>query len=145
MEERFLESVEAEQQPQPQPKPQNQETDQPQPAVPQFETRELVISAYSADDSSTKSSRGDDGKFYWSKGDEISVFYGNGIQGGARFTSTITTDRAEQSDFTGTITVAEGETHDEYWAIYPYISMISKIKNSPKRISSTWASVWIWS
>lgn len=118
----LLGACEAEQQPQPQPqpKPQNQEIDQPQPAVPQFETRELVISAYSADDSSTKSSRGDDGKFYWSKGDEISVFYGSGTQGGARFTSTITTDRAEQSDFTGTITVAEGETHDEYWAIYPY-------------------------
>ena len=87
---------------------------------PQVEKRELVITAYSSDNSSTKSSRGSDGTFYWSKGDKISVFYGSGTQGGACFTSTITEeDRAEVSDFQGEIQIPEGESH-EYWGIYPY-------------------------
>lgn len=96
--------------------PQNQDVE---PQKPKVETREVVITAYSSDGSSTKSSRDSDGTFYWSKGDKISVFYGSGTQGGACFTSTITTDRAEVSDFQGTIEIPEGETHD-YWGIYPY-------------------------
>ena len=104
------------------PQPQQQETKpevSQEPQVPQVETRELVITAYSSDGSSTKSSRGEDGTFYWSKGDEISVFYGSGTQGGARFQSTITTDREEISDFSGTIETSGDATH-EYWGIYPY-------------------------
>lgn len=104
------------------PQPQQQETkpEVPQESqVPQVETRELVITAYSSDGASTKSSRGEDGTFYWSKGDEISVFYGSGAQGGARFQSTITANRAEISDFSGTITTSGDATH-EYWGIYPY-------------------------
>ena len=110
----FIGSCTAEVQPQP------QETEPKVPTAPQIETRELVITAYSSDGSSTKSSRGEDGTFYWSKGDEISVFYGSGTQGGARFQSTITTDRAEISDFTGTIAIDGDAAPHEYWGIYPY-------------------------
>lgn len=85
-----------------------------QEAEPQVVLKDLVLSAYSSDGSATKSSRDDDGTFYWSTGDEISLFHGTGSQGGARFT--YSGPRAEVADFSGTMEESEGE----YWGIYPY-------------------------
>ena len=79
--------------------------------------KQVVLSAYSSDDA-TKSSRDASGNFYWSPNDAISVFYGSGSAGGARFESTLT-ESAPQADFTGTIEITEGQS-GQYWAIYPY-------------------------
>ena len=79
--------------------------------------KQVVLSAYSSDDV-TKSSRDASGNFYWSPDDAISVFYGSGSEGGARFETTLT-ESAPQADFTGTIELTQGQ-NDQYWAIYPY-------------------------
>ena len=85
---------------------------------PQVIKKKVVLSAYSSDDSGTKSSRDANGTFYWSPGDEISVFYGSGDKGGYRFTSTCT-ETATIADFEGEMEEEKEEDH-EYWAIYPY-------------------------
>lgn len=90
------------------------------PQESQVETREVVITAYSTDGSSTKSSRGENGVFLWSPGDAISVFYGSGNNGGAPFTSDIT-EPTEIVDFHGTVTsTAQGVENPKYWGVYPY-------------------------
>lgn len=93
--------------------------EQPQNQVdePLVIKKQVVLSAYSSDDV-TKSSRDASGNFFWSPDDAISVFYGSGSEGGARFESTLT-ESAPQADFTGTIEVTQGQ-NSQYWAIYPY-------------------------
>lgn len=84
----------------------------------------LLISAYSADASqAVRSSRDSEGKFYWSPGDQISLFYGSGSDGGAIFTST-NTESAQKADFSGDLNIVtgsfEGGDESKFWAIYPY-------------------------
>jgi len=69
----------------------------------------------SLDDESTKTVRQDDGKVFWSPGEEISVFQGHLLDGGAKFTSTNTAVQAT-ADFKGVLPSSSGN----YWALYPY-------------------------
>ena len=80
--------------------------------------KKVVLSAYSSDESGTKSSRDASGTFFWSPGDEISVFYGSGDKGGYRFAATCT-EKVTTADFEGEMEEEKEEGH-EYWAIYPY-------------------------
>lgn len=58
-----------------------------------------------------------DGSVQWAPGDCISVFYGSGTGGGAKFTSR-NTENASSAEFGGTIDVqAQG---DYFWGVYPY-------------------------
>lgn len=82
--------------------------------------REIIISAYSGDSgASTKSSRDEDGTFYWSPADSISVFLGNGSDGGSLFVSS-NSERAQKTDFIGTVEDSDSTGVATYWAIYPY-------------------------
>ena len=61
---------------------------------------------------------------YWTPGDEISLFYGSGDQGGSKFVST-NTENAIQAQFTGTIGVITGGSEGgvesiSFWGVYPY-------------------------
>lgn len=87
-------------------------------------TREITISAYSGDAGRTiKTSRDENGTFFWSPQDQISLFYGSGTDGGWKFTST-NYEPAEQADFTGTIDIItgafEGAGSKMFWGVYPY-------------------------
>ena len=96
----------------------NTQITDPQVTEPQVSKENIVLSAYSADDSATKSSRDGDGHFFWSPNDAISVFYGSGNGGGDRFVTTCT-EAAATADFTGTMDENREPGH-QYWAIYPY-------------------------
>ena len=89
-----------------------------QATEPQVTKENIVLSAYSADESATKSSRDGDGHFFWSPNDAISVFYGSGNGGGDRFVTTCT-EAVATADFTGTMDENREPGH-QYWAIYPY-------------------------
>lgn len=91
--------------------------------LPEVVKRTVVLSAYSSDDSGTKSSRDDEGHFFWSPGDDISVFYGSGTQGGDRFVYS-GTEQTAVAEFTGTMEEKEVEGL-QYWAIYPYNALNS--------------------
>ena len=93
---------------------------------PELEERVITITARAETGSTTKTelSQAGDGAVLWSPGDEISVFYGNGTDGGSRFTSSAT-EAVAITDFTGTIeTIAGGiESAPEgtwFWGLYPY-------------------------
>lgn len=88
------------------------------PAAVEF--REIVLSARSGDDE-TKSSRDAEGKFYWSPKDEISLFRGEGGNGGWVFTST-NTESAVSAKFMGKVPVEvlDNPTGGDFWAIYPF-------------------------
>lgn len=75
-------------------------------------------------DPETRTERASDGAVLWSPGDEISLFYGSGTEGGSRFTSQ-NTEPARVVQFTGNISVITGgnevNTEDTYyWSVYPY-------------------------
>lgn len=60
----------------------------------------------------------------WHVGDEISLFYGSGSNGGSKFTSNAT-EQTTTTKFTGYIDVVTGageDTQDDvsFWAVYPY-------------------------
>lgn len=77
---------------------------------------EQVLSACTETSASTRSSRDPDGTFYWSPGDQISLFHGPGDNGGALFRSM--NDKREQvKEFAGTIDTGAGAP---YWGVYPY-------------------------
>lgn len=72
----------------------------------------------------TKTTRLADGSVWWTPGDEISVFYGSGADGGSKFTST-NTEATDVAQFTGSIGVitGAGESGAEattFWGVYPY-------------------------
>ena len=94
------------------------EANEPQGTEPQVLKETIVLSAYSADDAGTKSSRDASGNFYWSPNDAISVFYGSGVDGGNRFEATCT-EPVQTADFSGTMDENREPGH-QYWAIYPY-------------------------
>lgn len=85
----------------------------------------IVLNAALESKPATRTSRHSDGKIYWSPGDEISLFYGSGENGGSKFTSLNTTDELT-AQFSGNINVVtlggEGSSLDDisFWGIYPY-------------------------
>lgn len=65
-----------------------------------------------------------DGSVLWTPGDEISLFYGSGYNGGSRFTSTAT-DKSATTEFTGTISALTNHNQivfngDYFYGVYPY-------------------------
>ena len=85
--------------------------------------QEITITA-SNGDPETRTERASDGSVLWSPGDQISLFYGSGTDGGSCFTSQ-NTETAKVANFTGTIGVITGgndvSVEDTYfWATYPY-------------------------
>ncbi len=73
----------------------------------------------------TKTQRQEDGSVFWTPNDEISLFYGSGVNGGSRFVSQ-NTDVVAIANFTGTIGVITGggdnmtEEDTYFWGVYPY-------------------------
>lgn len=61
--------------------------------------------------------RNSDGSVSWLPGDALSVFSGNGTEGGAKFTTGITEPQAS-AKFTGNLNITN--TSANYWALYPY-------------------------
>ena len=85
--------------------------------------QEITITATSGDPE-TRTERASDGAVLWSPGDQISLFYGSGADGGSCFTAQ-NTETAKVANFTGTIGVITGgndvSVEDTYfWATYPY-------------------------
>ena len=68
-------------------------------------------------DAETKTALQEDGSVFWSQGDEISLFVGNGGNGGYKLTS-INTGPAAKTDFIGTIGEIPGTPN--YVAVHPY-------------------------
>ena len=90
----------------------------------QRQTQEIIISALSPDEPSTKTVRQSNGAVFWSPGDQLSIFYGSGSNGGSLFTS-LNTEAQQIADFRGTIEVITGGDNipDEaihFWGLYPY-------------------------
>lgn len=70
----------------------------------------------------TRTVRNSDGSVSWLPGDALSVFSGNGTDGGAKFTTEITEAQASAS-FTGDLKVTNPSAN--YWALYPYNEEVS--------------------
>ena len=90
--------------------------------------QEITIRA-SYGDPETRTERASDGSVLWSPGDQISLFYGSGTNGGSKFTAQ-NTETAKVVNFTGTIGVITGGNdvamEDTYfWATYPYCAEAS--------------------
>lgn len=90
-----------------------------------IEQKDVVLSAYYDDDQGvTKTSyESATGHILWSPGNQISLFYGSGSDGGSCFTAT-NDDPVQRTQFSGTIGVITGITEgtDDYyfWGVYPY-------------------------
>lgn len=68
-------------------------------------------------DAETKTVLQEDGQVFWSPGDEISLFIGDGENGGYKLTST-NTEPAAKADFVGQI--GENKLDSKYIAVYPF-------------------------
>ena len=84
---------------------------------------ELTLTA-SWGDPETRTERASDGAVLWSPGDQISLFYGSGDNGGSCFTGQ-NSEPSKVVNFTGEIGVITGgndvAVEDTYfWAVYPY-------------------------
>lgn len=84
---------------------------------------EITITA-SCGDPETRTERATGGAVNWLPGDEISVFYGSGADGGSKFISQNTAP-TPTANFTGTIGVITGGNdvsieNTYFWAVYPY-------------------------
>ena len=95
--------------------------------------KEITITATSGEPD-TRTERAADGSVLWSPGDQISLFYGSGADGGSCFTAQ-NTETAKTVNFTGTIGVITGGNNiaveDTYfWAVYPYNATASCDGNS---------------
>lgn len=86
----------------------------------QEELHEVVFHA--GWDAETKTVLQEDGQVFWEPGDEISLFVGDGDNGGYKLTST-NTEPAAKTDFAGQIADGNGSRH--YVAIYPFDSYTS--------------------
>ena len=91
---------------------------------PSMTEQAIVIEAVHDDgDVDTKTVRNGDGSVSWQSGDQISLFFGSGSNGGSAFT---TNDSGKTASFTGTISAftAGGEEFDGgmtyFWGLYPY-------------------------
>ncbi len=92
---------------------------------------EQIIITASAGDSElqTKTERQDDGSVFWKPGDEISIFYGSGVDGGSKFVSQ-NEDVVDIANFSGSIGVITGgneiaATDTYFWGVYPYSAATS--------------------
>lgn len=86
-----------------------------QPVPEQEDLHEVVFHA--GWDAETKAVLQEDGKVFWSPGDEISLFVGDGTNGGYKLTST-NTEPVAKTDFIGQVEEYPNNVH--YVAIYPY-------------------------
>lgn len=106
--------------------------EQPDVKVTTLTEQEITITA-SYDDPETRTERAADGAVLWSPGDQISLFYGTGADGGSRFTAQ-NTEPAKTVKFTGSIGVITGDSNDSvvdyFWAVYPYKAAASCDGNS---------------
>lgn len=98
-----------------------------------LDQQEITITATSGEPD-TRTERAADGSVLWSPGDQISLFYGSGENGGSCFTAQNTVT-AKTVNFTGTIGVITGGNNiavkDTYfWAVYPYNAAASCDGNS---------------
>lgn len=89
----------------------------------QFVQKEITITATSGEPD-TRTERAADGSVLWSPGDQISLFFGSGSNGGNVFTSQ-NTETARVAQFTGSIGVITGGNEvsmggQYFWAVYPY-------------------------
>ena len=88
--------------------------------------KQLTIEATREADPETRTMRDEEsGSVLWVPGDAISLFYGSGVDGGSKFTSTLESGSSEVTNFTGTITAITGGgelTVDDtyFWGVYPY-------------------------
>lgn len=93
------------------------------PASPIKFGEEITITA--SHETGTKTVLGDQGNVLWGIDDRISVFYGDGDNGGDMFTSQNDL-MASTAEFTGTLTtvtgVSEGSQAEpkKFWGVYPY-------------------------
>ncbi len=89
------------------------------------EQKPIVLSAYyDEDQGATKTSyESASGHILWSPGNQISLFYGSGTDGGSCFTAT-NDEPVQRTQFSGTIGVITGITEDSddyyFWGVYPY-------------------------
>ena len=95
--------------------------------------REITITATSGE-LDTRTVREADGAVLWNPGDQISLFYGSGTEGGSCFTAQ-NTEPARVAQFTGTIGVITGGSeinfeNTYFWAVYPYNAAASCDGNS---------------
>lgn len=79
--------------------------------IPEEGYKDVVLSAFASDGET----------FRWAPGSEISLFRGQGGEGGWKFTST-NAEPAAAADFEGSIpvTVLDDPEGGRYWAVYPY-------------------------
>ena len=97
------------------------------PAESSLEQQEIVLSAYSADGGEETKTSFDSGTGHilWTPGDQISLFYGSGVNGGSCFTAT-NEEAVQRTQFTGNISVITGITEGtedyQFWGVYPYNS-----------------------
>ena len=94
-----------------------------------FALQQKITITASYVDPETRTQRDTDGAVLWSPGDEISLFYGSGINGGSKFTAQ-NTEVAKVVNFTGTIGVITGGNdvtleNTYFWATYPYCAEAS--------------------
>ena len=87
--------------------------------------RITIVASREGDGPETRTVRNEsNGKILWTPGDQISLFYGSGTDGGSLFTSQTTTNAAV-TNFTGTIGVITGGAdvsvdQTYFWGLYPY-------------------------
>ena len=90
---------------------------------PVMEPREMVITAVREGSEPGTKTEIVSGKTYWSVADEISVFFGAGTAGGAKFTST-NTEPSTTADFSGILNAVTGSTggaeQKYFWGVYPF-------------------------
>ena len=97
------------------------------PSGNSLEQKQITLQAVAGEtptDDATRSIRLDNGDIWWTPGDQISVFYGSGADGGSCFTAQIDENK-KVANFTGTIGVITGggdisvdQTY--FWGLYPY-------------------------
>ena len=90
-------------------------------------SKEITIQAVAPEEGpATRTIRLDNGNIWWTPGDQISVFYGSGSDGGSCFTAQIEENK-RIANFTGTIGVITGggdiaPEQTFFWGLYPYNS-----------------------
>ena len=93
--------------------------------MPERQMKEVILDASVESDSETRTVLRN-GKIYWQYGDQISLFYGNGSNGGYRFTNN-TAGESLTSQFSGKIDAIEGGSENatdagekQFIGVYPY-------------------------
>ena len=95
---------------------------EPMTPVEENDTVTVLDAVFEGEDAETRTVRLSDGSVRWIPGDQISVFTSAGSNGGARFTST-NTSNVVRTTFTGV--VAAPGSGKSYYALYPYASSVS--------------------